>query len=239
MLLFTGLYWLRHVTEETDIRFKAIIFDLDGTLLDTLKDLADAMNAAIVKLGFHPHPVDAYRYFVGDSLEIEARRALPKNALDDETVKKCCEISRAEYAEKFADNTVPYPGIPELLTTLQSRGIPQAILSNKPDDFTQLTVRKLLPGFEFDIVLGLKPPLRKKPDPTAALSIAEKLKVKPADILYLGDTNTDMQTAVNAGMYPVGALWGFRTAEELLKNGAKYLAQKPPDILKLMDSDDL
>jgi phosphoglycolate phosphatase len=142
---------------------------------------------------------------------------------------------RDEYRKHFADNTKPYPGIPELLSTLAERNIPQVILSNKPDEFTQIIVEKLLPHFSFQIVRGAGPSVPPKPDPTAALQLANELKIPPRRFLYLGDTNTDMQTADSAGMYAVGALWGFRTANELRESGAKTLAESPQDVVRLLD----
>ena len=216
------------------MKFKAILFDLDGTLLDTLADLANSMNAALTSLSFPTHPIEAYRHFVGDGVDMLARRTLPKDHLDEETVSKCLAEMKNQYSKRWADDTVPYPGIGELLTSLDELGITKIIFSNKPDDFTQLTVTKLLSPWTFKIVRGIKPGTPKKPNPTAALQIAAELNLTPAQILYLGDTNTDMQTATNAGMYPVGALWGFREAKELKANGAKALVEKPQDVLDFL-----
>ncbi len=179
------------------------------------------------------HPVDAYRYFIGDSIVAKTKRVLPKEHLNAETIEKCLQLNKAEYSKCWAQNTVPYPGVPELLTALTDRNIPMTVLSNKPDYFTQLIVKKLLSDWSFDIVLGVSDTTPVKPDPAGALYIAKKLNIPPAEFLYLGDTNTDMQTALAAGMYPVGALWGFRDAEELLENGAKTLVKKPTDVIQL------
>jgi len=193
------------------------------------------MNAVLTRFGFPTHPTDSYRYFVGDGTDCLVRRVLPKDHLDDETVSRSLTALRDEYSKHWADNTKPYAGIPELLSALQERKFPKAVLSNKPDEFTQITVEKLLPDWSFGIVRGVKPSVPKKPDPAAALDIARELQIPPRRFLYLGDTNTDMQTANSAGMYAVGALWGFRTAEELRANGAKTLVENPQDILKLLD----
>lgn len=218
------------------IEFKAIIFDLDGTLLDTLEDLAGAMNKALAELGFAEYPAKCYRYFVGDGVETEARRALPKEDQDDETVARCVAITKAEYGKCWAEKTACYDGVPELLSGLEDRDIPKAILSNKPDEFVQVMVDKLLAKWSFEIVVGLSDSVRKKPDPQSALQIAADLKIAPEKIVYLGDTDTDMQTAGSAGMYAAGALWGFRGAEELRANGANLLVAKPVDILGLFNS---
>lgn len=212
------------------------MFDLDGTLLDTLADLANAMNAALAELGFPAHPVEAYRYFVGDGIDTEAKRALPKDHHDGETIKKCVGLAARYYGKCWSENTKPYPGIPELLTSLQRQKIPMAVLSNKPHDFTKLNIEKLLPAWSFRIVRGVSDSTPTKPDAAGALQIAKELKIPPQGFLYLGDTNTDMQTAGAAGMYALGALWGFRTADELLASGAKALVEKPQDVLKFLNT---
>ncbi len=217
------------------IDFHAILFDLDGTLLDTLTDIANSANAALVKLGFPAHPVDAYRYFVGDGSECLVRRALPEGYRNSEMIKTCHEVILDEYAKRWSEHTKPYPGIPELLGELDKRGIPKAVLSNKLDEFTKLIVAQMLPEFSFQIVQGARSSVPVKPDPTAALQIADEMHLQPEQFLYLGDTNTDMQTAKAAGMYGVGVLWGFRTAEELKTSGAQALLKTPKDTLILLD----
>ncbi len=219
-----------------EIEFQAIIFDLDGTLLDTLADIANSTNAALSRLGFPVHPVDAYRYFLGDGMDHLVRRALPEGHHDGKTLGKCNKAILDEYRNRWAENTEPYPGIPELLCELEKRGILIAVLSNKPDAFTKQTIEKFLPDFHFEIVRGAKPSVPVKPDPAAALQIADELGIPPQRFIYLGDTDTDMQTAVSANMFPAGALWGFRTAEELSASGAKALLKTPQDILILLDT---
>jgi phosphoglycolate phosphatase len=219
----------------TKIRFQAILFDLDGTLLDTLTDIANATNAALTRLGFPTHPRDAYRYFLGGGMDCLVRRAVPERRHDSETLKKCHEAIIDEYRSHWAENTRPYPGITELLAELDKRGVVKVVLSNKPDDFTKKTVEKLLSGFHFKIIRGAKAGVPVKPDPTAAIRIAEELDMPPGRFIYLGDTDTDMQTAHAAGMFAAGALWGFRTAEELSANGAQALFDTPLDLLSLLD----
>jgi len=216
--------------------FQAVLFDLDGTLLDTLADLANSMNAALKRLGFATHPVDSYRYFVGDGTECLARRVLPGDRLDEETVSKSLALMRDEYSRRWADTTTAYDGIGELLTGLEEMGLPKAVLSNKSDEFTKLTVKSLLADWSFEIVRGISDSVAPKPDPAGALQIAEELQIEPGRFLYLGDTNTDMQTADAAGMYAVGALWGFRDAQELAGSGAKALAQRPQDVLDIINN---
>jgi phosphoglycolate phosphatase len=217
------------------MKFNAVLFDLDGTLLDTLDDLADASNAALDRLGFPPHPVASYKYFIGDGVESLVRRALPPEACNEATVVRCATMMREEYGRRWADKTRPYAGIPELLDALAVRGTPMAVLSNKPDEFTRLCVAQLLPKWRFAVILGAQASLPKKPDPAGAVLGAAQLRLAPADMLYLGDTNTDMQTAVAAGMFPAGALWGFRTADELTAQGARVLLRTPIELLKLLE----
>jgi phosphoglycolate phosphatase len=218
------------------IEFQAILFDLDGTLLDTLADIANSTNAALSRLGFPAHPVDAYRYFLGDGMDHLVRRALPEGHRDGETLDKCSKAALDEYTNRWAENTRPYPGIPELLRELERQGVPKVVFSNKPDVFTRQTVEKLLPDFHFEIVRGAKPSVPVKPDPTVALQIADELGIDPQRFIYIGDTDTDMRTAVSAGMFPAGAIWGFRTTEELSASGAKALLETPQDVLTLLDT---
>ncbi|MCJ7833476.1 MAG: HAD family hydrolase [Deltaproteobacteria bacterium] len=213
---------------------KAIIFDLDGTLLDTIDDLTDSMNQALSRFGFLGHDRETYKFFVGDGIEALARRALPPENSNEEMVARCVEAMREEYALRWDKKTRPYPGIPELLDALSQRRWPIAILSNKPNDSSQMVVAKLLPKWPFQIVLGARPTVPQKPDPTSALEIAETMHLPPEQFLYLGDTGTDMKTAVDAGMFPVGVLWGFRTAQELMAHGAKALIEKPLDLLQYL-----
>jgi phosphoglycolate phosphatase len=213
-----------------------VIFDLDGTLLDTLDDLAGAMNFVLAQVGMPEHPVDAYRYFVGDGMEKLVRRALPPERLDPPTVSRALAAMRAEYDRRCADKTRPYPGVPELLDALTRRAVPFAVFSNKPHDAAVDLVRRLLGKWEFAAVVGARPGYPVKPDPAGALEVAEHLGAAPVACLYVGDTGTDMRTARAAGMRAVGALWGFRTAAELLEAGAQTLAASPADVLGLLAS---
>jgi len=216
--------------------FKAVIFDLDGTLLETLTDLTEAMNASLVHFGFKPHTVDAFRYFVGESVAVEAKRALPESARDNETVEKVAEYSQQIYAGCWHKNTRPYTGIPEILTDLQKRGLKLAVLSNKIDKFTKTMVKTLLPQWRFEMVQGALPDIPLKPHPDLALRIANHLKIPPEQFIYVGDSNIDMLTAVAAKMFPVGCLWGYRTADELLAAGAKALINSPAELLDILDN---
>ena len=217
------------------IEFQAVLFDLDGTLLDTLLDIANAANAALTRLGCPTHAVDSYRYLVGDGAGCLARRTLSESHRDEETVELCRQAIAEEYQKRWAENTRPYPGIAELLAELEARGVPMAVLSNKPHDATMAVVAKLLPDAHFQVVRGAQPGVPIKPDPTAALQIAAEIGVPPRRFIYLGDTDTDMRTATAAAMFAAGALWGFRTAGELSAAGAQILLKTPYELLTLLE----
>jgi phosphoglycolate phosphatase len=210
---------------------KAVLFDLDGTLLDTLEDIANACNAALRQHGFPPHPAAAYRYYVGDGVPTLISRVVPQQNQDAETLREVANAYREEYQRSWNVATRPYGGITELLEQLNHRGIALAVLSNKPDDFTRRCVEEFLPKRRFSMVQGASQSFPPKPNPAAALHIATRLKLPTHEFVYVGDTDTDMKTAVAAGMLPAGALWGFRTADELTRSGARLLLESPADLL--------
>ncbi len=212
----------------------AVIFDLDGTLLDSLGDIAEAMNVVLDRHGLPTHPVDRYRFFVGDGIDHLVRRALPAG-VDGAALERIAADMRAEYARRATRTTRPYPGIPELLDALVARGIPMGILTNKPHEPAVAMVRELLGRWPFPVIQGATDGLPKKPDPAGALRVAGALGVPPGRCLYVGDTGTDMRTARAAGMVPVGVLWGFRPREELEAAGARHLIDRPGELLRLVD----
>lgn len=216
------------------MKFKAVVFDLDGTLLDTLEDLADSMNSVLASHGYPIHEVEKYKYFVGDGMKTLVQRTFPADIQSGEAIESGLTEMREEYAKRWNNKTRPYSGIDKLLDGLAENGLKMTVLSNKADHFSRLMVEKLLPDWHFEIVFGERQGVPKKPDPAGALEIAELLGVSPKDCLYLGDTGVDMKTAVAAGMYPVGVLWGFRKAEELVASGARLLAADPAAILDLL-----
>jgi len=159
------------------MNFKAIIFDLDGTLIDSMADLADAMNIVLRDNGFPDHPVDAYRYFIGDGIEMLVERALPTEKRDPETLTRCIAAMKTEYARRWTRKTRPYDGIPELLKGCAAAGLKMTVLTNKPDGPTQAVVSRLMPEAPFELVWGARPELPKKPDPTGARRMAQRLGV--------------------------------------------------------------
>lgn len=214
-------------------RFDACIFDLDGTLVDSLEDLADSMNAALVDCGHAARSMDDCRRFVGDGARRFVERALPAGSAKAE-VDRVLDGFRGHYERRWAAKSRPYDGIPELLDAMRARGMALSVLSNKLEVFTVRMVVELLPRWTFAPVRGERPGVPRKPDPAAALAIAAELRLEPAKILYLGDTGTDMQTAVSSGMTPVGVLWGFRGRAELEQHGARHVVDHPRDVLALL-----
>jgi phosphoglycolate phosphatase len=217
------------------MKFRAALFDLDGTLIDTIDDLADSMNIVLKKYGFPVHDVEQYKYFVGDGIDVLVKRAIPSESCgDEELVSRCIQAMKEEYSLRWANKSRPYEGIPELLDAFIGADIKLSVLSNKPHDPTKVVVSTMLNKWKFEMVVGVKDGVPKKPDPAAAIMIAENLGIPPRDFIYIGDTHTDMQTALSAGMFPVGALWGFRTGDELISAGARILVKNPADLLKFI-----
>ena len=200
-----------------------------------MEDIAHAANRVLASRGLPTYEVNAYRRFVGDGVRVLIGRVLPEELRDDATVATCLEAFRADYRRNCSVATRAYPGVPDLLDTLASRGLKVAILSNKPDDLTQLCVRELLPRWRFDAVVGQRDGIPRKPDPAAALEISRSLELPPSVLLFVGDSPVDMETARAAGMLPVGALWGFRSREELVAAGARILLQQPKDLIGLLN----
>ena len=216
------------------MKYKAVLFDLDGTLLDTIDDLSDSMNNVLVKLGYPTHTIESYKYFVGDGLEKLVRRALPEKTGED-VFENAYQLMRTEYGNNWANKTKPYDGMIELLQGLSDLGIKKTILTNKPHDTAEKVIEKFLSKYDFEIVLGARPGVPKKPNPEAALEIAEKMDIDCSGFLYLGDTKIDMHTATSSGMFPVGVLWGFRKADELIESGAKILITHPLNLLEFFN----
>ena len=210
---------------------QAVVFDLDGTLLDSLQDIADAMNGALTALGMDPYPVDAYRTMVGDGVVTLARRAAAKQPHQWEALRRGYQ---ARYETHNRVRTAPYPGIVEMLNALQQQGLPLAVFSNKPDQDTKAVVRHYFPHMPFQVVRGQLSDVPVKPDPTGALAVAAEMGIDPDHFLYLGDTSTDMICARQAGMHPVGVLWGFRQRQELEDAGAEAIIARPMEVLEVI-----
>ena len=217
----------------TALSINAIIFDLDGTLADTIGDLAASVNATLTAHDFPRHPLADYRTMVGNGFAALIQRALPREAAeDDRTFKGLLAEASSLYARESLATTKPYPGIPELLSELQERRIPCAVLSNKPDDMTRRMVSSLFPEILFLAVIGDKASRPKKPNPASALAIAGLAGIPPSRFAFVGDSGVDMETASSAGMLPLGASWGYRSIEELEAHGAFAILEKPSELLR-------
>jgi phosphoglycolate phosphatase len=222
--------------KKKSMTFEAIIFDLDGTLLDTLEDIAISANNVLEKHEFPTYKVNDYRDLIGGGVRNLVTQVLPEDRRTDKMITEFADNFRDEYGKNWNLNTKPYEGIPELLDELITRHYKLAVHSNKPDAFTQKYVRELLSHWSFEMVLGQRSEIPRKPDPAGAQQIARFMDVPPAHMLYIGDTATDMQTAIAAGMFPVGVAWGFRPKEELQNNGARAMVEHPREILALLEN---
>lgn len=217
---------------------KAIIFDLDGTLANTLPTLCYVGNTALSACGFRKVPEDRYPLLIGNGANnlisglINVVNSIPPFPGEVEMV-------RAEYDKIYASDplylTEVYEGMQDLLASLREKGIKCAVLSNKPHDMTEKVVSGLFPENTFDVIFGQRENIAKKPAPDAALEIAEILGIAPSEFLFVGDSGVDMQTGNNAGMTPVGVLWGFRSKSELESFGAKHLIEKPCELLGFIE----
>ncbi len=213
---------------------KLVIFDLDGTLLNTIADLAAATNQALAKLGYPLHDTPAYLRFVGNGINKLFERALPQEERTPENVLRVRALFVPYYNQHGTDLTRPYDGIPQVLETLQKQGIKLAVASNKYQQATGELVKHYFPQIAFSAVLGQREGLPTKPDPLFVKEILKQTACTPQDTLYVGDSDVDMQTAKNAGVDACAVTWGFRTREELAAYHPKYMADKPQDILHML-----
>ncbi len=223
------------MNSSADKTAKAVIFDLDGTLLDTLQDLADSGNALLAARGFPLHTADDYRTFIGNGMLNLVRDIFPagfRPAEGEESEQMLLEYREA-YTRHWRNTTTPFPGIAALLDALTAAGVPIGVLSNKAHDFTLKCVETFLPDWPWDVVLGARDGIERKPDPAGAFEAAEILGIAPADCYFIGDSDVDILTARHAGMHPVGVSWGFRPVSELLEAGAATILQTPDDLLQL------
>jgi len=217
------------------MKFKSAIFDLDGTLLDTIIDLSNSMNAVLKKHGYMLHDYKSYKIFIGKGIKNLVKKALPSENINNEKLNKYLSEMEDEYSKRCFENTIPYPGIIELLNHMQNSSITISVYSNKADNFTKKMVKKYFPSINYAFIIGARENFKLKPDPSVPKEISESLGIKPEDFMYIGDSEIDMQTAVNSGMFPVGALWGYRNEKELVDNGAKLLLKNPMDLIDFIE----
>lgn len=209
------------------------MFDLDGTLADTLTPIAAAANHMLAELGLKRRAVDEYRYLAGQGLEALIRNTLPEG--ERHRMDEGRPIYQAHYARHGMSLTRPYPGVTEMLGELSRRGIVMAVLSNKPHEAVVECLEGLFPGVQFSAVMGITPGSPIKPDPAGALGIARELGIEPGRWMYVGDTAADMRTGRGAGMFTVGVTWGFREESELRENGAQAIVHEARGIVGLVD----
>jgi phosphoglycolate phosphatase len=212
---------------------RAVIFDLDGTLIDSLSDIGGSLNHVLAEMGLPVHPIEAYEEMVGEGAAELVRKALPSEkraALHAEVLERY----RARYRTHLVVDSRPYEGIEDLLAELERRGMPKAVLTNKPHAPAIAIVQQLLGRFRWDAILGQRDGVPHKPDPTGAHEIAERLGVARRDCALVGDSRIDVETARHAGMLPIGCLWGFRDREELVRAGAVHVVAHPREILGLL-----
>ena len=213
--------------------FRNVIFDLDGTLLNTLDDLGDAGNYACRQMGWPEHSIEAYKYFVGNGMEKLVERFTPEACRTPQQLKAAYDIFIPYYNEHKEDKTVPYTGIPELLARLKNEGVQIAVLTNKAHHLAGPVMERYFPGM-FPFVQGALPGMPTKPDPTLLHELMERMGAGEEDTLFVGDSNVDIRTAKNGGLTGCGVLWGFRGREELLAEGADHLAETADELAELI-----
>lgn len=214
---------------------KLVVFDLDGTLLDTIADLATATNYALEQNGFPARSLDEYPFFVGNGIDKLFERALPEGEKTRDNIQLIRQAFISYYDEHNADRTAPYPGIPELLAALQEKGCQLAVASNKYQQATEKLIGRYFPGIRFAAVFGQREGVPVKPDPSVVNEILQLTGVARPDALYVGDSGVDMQTAANSGVDSIGVSWGFRSRQELEANGAGRIVDRAAEILPLID----
>ncbi len=211
---------------------EAIVFDLDGTLLNTIEDIRDSMNRALVQFGLPTYEADRYCYFVGGGVKILAEQAVGEENI--QLAPQVAQLYQADYGKNSANLTRPYEGVPELLKGLNAKNVPVAVLSNKPHKDTLKVIAHYFPDVKFACIRGQVEGMHPKPDPAGAFAIAKELNVTPANCLYAGDTIVDMACANAAGMKAIGVTWGFRKRDELERGNATYIVDRPQEILELI-----
>lgn len=216
------------------MNYAAVLFDLDGTLLNSLEGIAQAMNSVLSEQGWATHPTPAYATMVGNGIEALVVRAISPHQPNGETINKLVSGYCRHYNQLWLHHSPPYPGIEELLAFLVKQGIALAVLSNKRDDFCKTMVAHFFPRIKFAEMRGALSGVAQKPDPSGALAIAKKMAIASESFLYLGDSDVDMETAGAAKMFVGGVAWGFRSAAELKAAGARKIFDHPCDVITFL-----
>ncbi len=211
------------------MKYSSIIFDLDGTLLDTLTDLAETANVVLKQHKFPTHRQSEYRNFIGDGLAVLMQRITPPGT-KEQIIRQCCDVFTRLYSQFWNRNSCPYPGISDMLSALKSRRIKLNVLSNKPHEFTRLFIEEFFPDEPFAIVYGQRDGFAKKPDPAVALHIAGECGIDPCEMLFVGDSAVDIRTGKAAGMATAGVTWGFRSVQELMANNPDVIVNSPLEL---------
>lgn len=214
--------------------YKLVVFDLDGTLCDSLSDLANAVNFSLKKEGLPTHPLSAYNKFVGNGVNNLIKQALGDKCSDEELFRKVKSEFDSYYPQHFCDTTVSYEKIPELLDELERSGVMTAVHSNKPHAYVGGILETLFSAHRFDIAWGKREEFERKPSPQALFEIMKRLSVSDEETLYVGDSDVDVFTAHNAGVRVCGVEWGFRGREELLSAGADFIAKDAEELLYII-----
>jgi len=215
-------------------KINGIIFDLDGTILDTIYDIADSMNTVLKKYGYPNHEYEEFKEFLGNGFKNLVKRSLPKEA-DESIVDRALELFTEEYEKNYINKTKPFEGIKYVLKVLQDNKIKMAVNSNKKDLFTKNLVDKFFSDINFVSVYGDREGIKRKPDPQTSLEIAKTMGLSPNEIIYIGDSEVDVMTAKNANMKSGIVSWGYRDLEQLEKYDVDYIYYKPNDILKIIE----
>jgi phosphoglycolate phosphatase len=215
--------------------YRGVIFDLDGTLADTLEDIAGSVNRTLKIFGYPVHPVSDYKLLVGRGLDNLVKQSLPEQYREDNIISQCLSAMIEDYTSNCLISTRLYPGIPELILELQHKNLFLAVFSNKAEPLTLKIVKHLLPDVPFIRISGARKDFPKKPDPAGALLISNQAGIAPENIIYVGDSDVDMMTARRAGMFAVGVAWGFRSIEELQLNGADKIIFHPGELLGVVE----
>lgn len=213
---------------------KAFIFDLDGTLINSLADLASAINRMLTKRGYPTRELELFPKFIGEGMRQLVERALPESARDADNISACLLDYISEYDQCWHEQTQVYEGMTEVLNQLKSRGYPIGCISNKAHAFTQLCCAHFFPDITFDVIFGQREAVPRKPDPAAAHEAASLLGLSLTECAYVGDSGIDMEFAKNSGMYGVGVTWGFRSEAELREKGADVLLHETRELLTLL-----
>jgi phosphoglycolate phosphatase len=215
------------------MKYRCVLFDLDGALVDTIADIALSMNRALEESGFPPRKTEDYPALVGGGIKNLALNSLPEGERNEKNAEAVAEAASRLYRERPVVHSRPYPEIPELLSELARRKVYRAVLSNKPDPVAGLVIGRLFPAGSFDLVQGEIPGIPRKPDPGAAWDMLVQLGCTPHEAILMGDSEVDMETARNAGCFPLGVSWGFRSRRVLEEAGAARIIERPLELLEL------